>query len=75
MVTIQIRLSEALYDELRLAAADCGELDEPEVCSVEDFARELVEVELAERRENRKLKEELWELTVAKLRRIQACRQ
>lgn len=45
-----ISLPDELYDELRLTAADCGELDEDEVCSPEAFAREAVEAAIATRR-------------------------
>jgi hypothetical protein len=48
--TLTIKLPPALYEELHLAAADCGELDEHEVCSPEDFARECIESVLASRR-------------------------
>jgi hypothetical protein len=47
---LRITLPDALYQELHLVAADTGELDEPEVCTPEDFARECIEVVLADRR-------------------------
>lgn len=53
MRQLRLTLPEKLYQELHLVAADIGELDEPEVCSVEDFARECIEVVLADRRQKR----------------------
>jgi len=45
-----IRLTDELYDELVIAAADCAELDEREMCSPEEFAKECIESVLASRR-------------------------
>jgi hypothetical protein len=50
MRNLLISLPECLFQELKLAAADCGELDEPEVMTPEIFARECIEAALATRR-------------------------
>lgn len=51
--TIRIALSQKLYDELAIAAADSSELDEEQTVTPEDFAKECVESILASRRLNR----------------------
>jgi hypothetical protein len=53
MKHLRLTLPDKLLEELHLAAADTGELDEPEVCSIEDFARECIEVVIADRRARR----------------------
>jgi hypothetical protein len=45
-----IKLSDELYDELVITAADSSELDEPDVCSPEQYAAECIEAVLATRR-------------------------
>jgi hypothetical protein len=47
---ITIRLSEPMFEELIIAAADSAELDETRQLSVEQFATECIESVLASRR-------------------------
>jgi len=50
---LSIRLSQTLYAELVRAAAECGETDDDGGCTPAEFAKQCVEVVLAERRLDR----------------------
>ncbi len=69
-IKVTITLSPALYSELVEAATNCS--SDEDAVTPEEFATEAVEVQLASRRLDRKLKTECNDLLLARVQEVTA---